>query len=96
MSLGPVVAGAALAEHKVVGPENLPEGTGPDAVHGAGLKIDQDGPGNVPRVEVRPFYKDGCYISSINPFLPTGQFMAPKLIILIKCLIDILSFKVLF
>ena len=32
----------------------------------------------------------------INPFLPTGQFMATKLIILIKCLIDILFFKVLF
>ena len=32
----------------------------------------------------------------INPFLPTGQFMAPKLIILVKCLIDILYFKVLF
>ena len=24
---------------------------------------------------------------TINPFLPTGQFLAPKLIILIKCLI---------
>ena len=32
----------------------------------------------------------------INPFLPTGQFLAPKLIILMKCLIDILFFKVLF
>ena len=32
----------------------------------------------------------------INPFLPTGQFMAPKLIILTKCLIDVLFFKVLF
>ena len=29
-----------------------------------------------------------------NPFLPTGQFIAPKLIILIKCLIDILFFSV--
>ena len=35
-------------------------------------------------------------VQKINPFLPTGQFMAPKLIILIKCLIDILFFKVLF
>ena len=34
--------------------------------------------------------------SIINPFLPAGQFMAPKLIILIQCLIDILFFKVLF
>ena len=32
----------------------------------------------------------------INPFLPTGQLLAPKLIILITCLIDILFFKVLF
>ena len=32
----------------------------------------------------------------INPFLATGQFMAPELIILIKCLIDVLFFKVLF
>ena len=31
-----------------------------------------------------------------NPFLPTGQFMAPKLIILIKGLTDILFFQVLF
>ena len=30
----------------------------------------------------------------LNSFLPTGQFFAPKLIILIKCLIDILFFKV--
>ena len=32
---------------------------------------------------------------TVNPFLPTGQFMAHKLIILIKCFIDILFFKVL-
>ena len=31
-----------------------------------------------------------------HSFLPAGQFFAPKLIILIKCLIDILFFKVLF
>ena len=34
-------------------------------------------------------------LASLNPFLPTGQFLAPKLII-VKCLIDILYFKVLF
>ena len=34
-------------------------------------------------------------LANINPFLPTGQFMAPKLNILIKCLIDFF-FKVLF
>ena len=37
----------------------------------------------------------GVYID-FNPFLPTGQFFAPKLIILVKCLIDVLFFKVLF
>ena len=31
---------------------------------------------------------------AFNPFLLTGQFLAPKLIILIKCLIDILFFSV--
>ena len=38
-----------------------------------------------------------CCISHyyINPFLPTGQFLTPKVIIIIKCLIDILLFKVL-
>ena len=29
----------------------------------------------------------------INPFLPTGQFMDPKLIILMKCLIDYFIFQ---
>ena len=28
-------------------------------------------------------------IIQLKPFLPTGQFLAPKLIILNKCLIDI-------
>ena len=32
----------------------------------------------------------------INQSLLTAQFLVPKLIILIKCLIDILFFKVLF
>ena len=36
------------------------------------------------------------YVSTVNPFLPTGQFFVPKLIILIQCLIDISIFKVLF
>ena len=38
----------------------------------------------------------GWMLHLFNPFLPTGQFLAPKLIIWIKCLIDILFFKVLF
>merc|ERR1719187_602477 len=47
VSLCPVVAGPALTEHKVVGPEELPEGTAPDTVHGAGLQVHQDGAGYV-------------------------------------------------
>ena len=39
---------------------------------------------------------DANQANAITPFLPTGQFLAPKLIILLKCLIDILFFKVLF
>ena len=40
---------------------------------------------------------DGTHTpNGFNPFYPTGQFFAPKLIIFIKCLIDILFFKVLF
>ena len=47
VSLGPVVAGAALSEHEVVGAEDLTEGAGPHAVHGAGLQVHEDGPGHV-------------------------------------------------
>ena len=47
VTLGPVVAGPALAEHKVVGPEELPEGPAPDAVHGPGLQVHKDGAGYV-------------------------------------------------
>ena len=47
MSLGPVVAGAGLAEDEVVGPEELAEGAGPHGVHGAGLQIDEDSAGHV-------------------------------------------------
>ena len=43
MSLSPVVTSSGLTEHEVVRPEDLPEGAGPDGVHGAGLQIDQDG-----------------------------------------------------
>ena len=38
--------------------------------------------------------KNGSFKCKFNPFLPTRQFMAPKLIILIKCLIDVLFFSV--
>ena len=41
VALGPVVAGPGLAEHEVVGPEDLAERSAPDAVHGAGLQVHQ-------------------------------------------------------
>ena len=47
VTLGPVVAGSGLSKHKVVWSEDLTEGAGPDAVHGAGLEVDEDGPGHV-------------------------------------------------
>ena len=47
VTLGPVVAGAGLAEHEVVGAEEGAVGAGPHAVHGAGLKVHEDSPGNV-------------------------------------------------
>ena len=42
VTFGPVVAGATLAEGKVVRTEDLAEGSGPDGVHGSGLEIDQN------------------------------------------------------
>ena len=42
VALGPVVAGSALAEHKVVRPEDLAVGTRPDRVHGSRLQVDKD------------------------------------------------------
>lgn len=47
MSLGPVVAGARLAEHEVVWSEDLAEGTGSHGVHCAGFEIDENGARNV-------------------------------------------------
>ena len=47
VTLGPVVTGTRLAEDEVVGAEKLTEGTGTDSVHGTGLKIDQNGTGNI-------------------------------------------------
>mmetsp|Transcript_15188 Transcript_15188/g.65038 ORF Transcript_15188/g.65038 Transcript_15188/m.65038 type:complete len:483 (-) Transcript_15188:50-1498(-) len=47
VTLGPVVTGAGLAEHEVVGAEDLAEGAGADGVHGAGLKVHQHGAGHV-------------------------------------------------
>ena len=47
MTLGPVVSGSGLSKHKVVWSEDLTEGAGPHAVHGAGLQVHEDGPGHV-------------------------------------------------
>merc|ERR1711971_1123519 len=47
VTLGPVVAGPGLAEHEVVRSEDLAHGTGPHAVHSAGLQVHQHGPGHV-------------------------------------------------
>jgi hypothetical protein len=47
VSLCPVVAGSALSEDKVVWSEDLSEGSGADAVHGAGLQVHQHGPRDV-------------------------------------------------
>ena len=43
VALGPVVAGARLAEDEVVRAEELAEGAGADGVHGAGLEVHEDG-----------------------------------------------------
>merc|ERR1719324_2317270 len=47
VTLGPVVTGTGLAEDKVVGSEELTEGTSTDGVHGAGLEVHKDGTGDV-------------------------------------------------
>ena len=47
MALGPVVPGSRLTKHEVVRPEDLSEGSAPDAVHGAGLQVHQHGSGHV-------------------------------------------------
>ena len=47
MPLGPVVASPRLAKHEVVGPENASVRSGANRVHSSGLKVEEDGPGNV-------------------------------------------------
>jgi proteasome assembly chaperone (PAC2) family protein len=47
VTLGPVVTGTGLTEDEVVGTEELTEGTSTDGVHGAGLKIHEDGTGDI-------------------------------------------------
>ncbi len=47
VALGPVVTGTRLAENKVIGAEELTEGSGADGVHGTGLHIQEHGAGDV-------------------------------------------------
>ena len=47
VALCPVVASPTLPKDKVVRPEDLAVGAAPDGVHGAWLKVDKDGPGDV-------------------------------------------------
>jgi hypothetical protein len=47
VALGPVVTSTSLAEDEVIGAEELAEGTSADRVHGAGLKVHEDGTGDV-------------------------------------------------
>ena len=48
------------------------------------------------RLDGKGTYRRIVKLLPLNPFFPTGQFLARKLIILLKCLIDILFFKMLF
>jgi hypothetical protein len=57
----PVVPSSSLSEDKVVGSEELSIRTGTDAIHGAGLEIEQNGSGNISST--------GCFIEiNIYPF----------------------------
>lgn len=47
VAFGPIVSRAALAEYEVVGSENLAERARAHRVHGAGLQVHQDRPGDV-------------------------------------------------
>ena len=47
VTLGPVVTGTTLAEHEVIGAEELTEGTSAHGIHRTGLEVDEDGAGHV-------------------------------------------------
>jgi len=47
VTLSPVITGSGLAEDKVIGAEELTEGTGTDRVHGTGLQIHKDSAGHI-------------------------------------------------
>jgi hypothetical protein len=48
VALGPVVAGAGLAEDEVVGAEDAADGAGAERVHSARLEVHEHRPGHVP------------------------------------------------
>jgi len=48
VSLGPVVPGAGLSKHEVVGSEDLSKGTGPHGIHGSWFEVHEDGTWDVP------------------------------------------------
>merc|ERR1719183_3155643 len=47
VALGPVITGASLAEHEVVGAEQLTERSRADRVHSTWLKVHQDSTGHI-------------------------------------------------
>ena len=47
VTFSPVVSGSRLSEDEVVWSEDLSHGSGSDGVHGTGLKVDEDGSGDV-------------------------------------------------
>lgn len=48
MPFSPVIPSSVLPEHEVIRPENLPERTGPQAVHGPRLEVQEHGSRHVP------------------------------------------------
>ena len=60
MSLSPVVPGPTLSEHKVVRSEDLSEGSWADAVHGAGLQVDEHCPRHI-------FASAGLVVVNVDP-----------------------------
>lgn len=48
MPLSPIIPGARLSEHEVIGPENLAVRARPQAVHGTGLQIHENSPRHKP------------------------------------------------
>jgi hypothetical protein len=68
VTLGPVVTSSTLAKDEIIGTEKTSEGSSANGIHGTGLKISEDGTGNVSMKE-----KSGCKlrtrISSIGRYI---------------------------